>query len=84
MIAPFALLSGLRRVALVALAEMPLVIILVVIIPGIAIQPFLPGGFGRLQALFKIVNLSVNNVLASTAEQVGAPKSIRRGRSARP
>ena len=73
MIVPVGMLAGLRRVALVALAELPLVIILLVIIPGIAVQPFLPGGFARLQALLKLVNVSVNGVLAATAEQGGKP-----------
>lgn len=71
MILPVGLLAGLRRVTLVALAEVPLVIILLVIIPGVAVQPFLPGGFARLQALLKMVNTSVNGVLAATADPSG-------------
>ena len=80
MILPVGMFAGLRRVTLVALAEIPLVIILVVIIPGIALQPFLPGGFARLQALLKTVNASVGGVLAATVEQstkVSVPASRR-------
>lgn len=71
MVVPYGMVAGLRRVALVALAEIPLVIILVVIIPGLALQPFLPGGFTRLQVLLKTVNASVTGVLAATLEQGG-------------
>ena len=87
MIPPVGVLAGLRRVTLLALAEIPLVIILLVIIPGIAVQPFLPGGFARLQALLKTVNTSVNNVLAATADaspKAAVPAGTRRRRNARP
>lgn len=74
MIATVGMFAGLRRVVLLALAEIPLVIILMVIIPGIAVQPFLPDGFARLQALIKMANVYVNSVLTATADHGGAPK----------
>lgn len=82
MIDPVGMLAGLRRVALVALAETPMMVILVVAVPWLTVQLFLPGGLVRLQKVIDMVHTYMISVLKATADQGRASLGRGRGRDA--